>query len=250
MTSTWSGTSVASADGAHAVDVEAVAAAELQLQALEAPARVRLRRLRPHLVGRREPDRPRGRRPEPLEPEHPPDRLAEELAAEVVQRRVDRRPRGELVVGQALHHVVQGERVVAEVARDALDERERRLGRLVVALDRRRLAEPGDALVPDLDLDDLGGVLRPARDRERLGELEGDDPGGQLHARTSLEGLTPQVSDTGPSPAATLAFPAPVAQGIERAPPEREVAGSIPARRIRTRMNEPPWLRHAGQMCQ
>ena len=31
--------------------------------------------------------------------------------------------------------------------------------------------------------------------------------------------------------AARLAFPAPVAQGIERAPPEREVAGSIPARR-------------------
>jgi hypothetical protein len=32
--------------------------------------------------------------------------------------------------------------------------------------------------------------------------------------------------------AARLARPAPVAQGIERAPPEREVAGSIPARRI------------------
>jgi predicted ABC-type sugar transport system permease subunit len=30
---------------------------------------------------------------------------------------------------------------------------------------------------------------------------------------------------------ATLALPAPVAQGIERAPPEREVAGSIPAGR-------------------
>ena len=29
----------------------------------------------------------------------------------------------------------------------------------------------------------------------------------------------------------TLAASAPVAQGIERAPPEREVAGSIPARR-------------------
>jgi hypothetical protein len=32
--------------------------------------------------------------------------------------------------------------------------------------------------------------------------------------------------------------PAPVAQGIERAPPEREVAGSIPARRIQGRMVE------------
>src|SRR5512133_866961 len=29
-----------------------------------------------------------------------------------------------------------------------------------------------------------------------------------------------------------LRLPAPVAQGIERAPPERKVAGSIPARRI------------------
>jgi hypothetical protein len=31
---------------------------------------------------------------------------------------------------------------------------------------------------------------------------------------------------------ARLRAPAPVAQGIERAPPEREVAGSIPAGRI------------------
>ena len=35
--------------------------------------------------------------------------------------------------------------------------------------------------MPDLDLDDLGLVLRAARDRERLGELQGDDPGGNLH---------------------------------------------------------------------
>src|SRR5713101_3171805 len=34
------------------------------------------------------------------------------------------------------------------------------------------------------------------------------------------------------STADTLRIPAPVAQGIERAPPERKVAGSIPARRI------------------
>ena len=33
-------------------------------------------------------------------------------------------------------------------------------------------------------------------------------------------------------PAARLGPRAPVAQGIERAPPEREVAGSIPARRV------------------
>ena len=64
-----------------------------------------------------------------------------ELPAEVVQRRVDRRARGELLVRQPPHHLVERERVVAEVAGDALDVRERRLGRLVVAVDRRRLPE-------------------------------------------------------------------------------------------------------------
>jgi hypothetical protein len=39
---------------------------------------------------------------------------------------------------------------------------------------------------------------------------------------------------------ATLAFPAPVAQGIERAPPEREVAGSIPAGRISAEQPQAP----------
>src|SRR6266542_3556083 len=39
--------------------------------------------------------------------------------------------------------------------------------------------------------------------------------------------------------AARLGPRAPVAQGIERAPPEREVAGSIPARRIETGLAAP-----------
>ena len=192
-------------DGAHPIDIETVAASELQLQAPEPPARVRLRRLRPHLVGRGEPDRPGGRRPEPLEPEHSPDRLAEKLPTEVVQRCVDRGPRGELVVGQALHHVVQGERVVAEVARDALHERERRLGRLVIPLDRRSLTEPGDVPVPDLDLDHLRRVLRPARDRERLGELQGDDPGAELHAQTFAQGTVPGSDPFGVRPSESAA---------------------------------------------
>jgi hypothetical protein len=66
--------------------------------------------------------------------------------------------------------------------------------------------------VLELDVDDLGGVLRLARDDERLGETQRDDAGRDLHG-------------------GTLRTPAPVAQGIERAPPEREVAGSIPAGR-------------------
>ena len=67
--------------------------------------------------------------------------------------------------------------------------------------------------MPQLDLDDVVLVARLARDHERLGELQRRDPGGHLH-----RGYTRR--------------PAPVAQGIERAPPERKVAGSIPARRM------------------
>src|SRR5947208_12867641 len=44
----------------------------------------------------------------------------------------------------------------------------------------------------------------------------------------------------------TLMRQAPVAQGIERVPPEHEVAGSIPAGRIRPRTVEPTWLNDAG----
>src|SRR5215216_5196681 len=43
--------------------------------------------------------------------------------------------------------------------------------------------------------------------------------------------------------------PAPVAQGIERAPPEREVAGSIPARRISHLVAERKPLELAGRAC-
>ena len=60
--------------------------------------------------------------------------------------------------GSDVEDLVERPRVVAEL--DALEPGERRVRRLVVALDRRGLAEPGDAVVPDLDLDDLGLVLR------------------------------------------------------------------------------------------
>src|SRR5262249_32493742 len=81
--------------------------------------------------------------------------------------------------------------------------------------DRRSLPESGDSVVANLDVHDLRLVLRAARDRERLREPKRDDPGADFHA-----GYT---SD-----------PAPVAQGIERSPPERKAAGSIPAGRIGT----------------
>ena len=67
--------------------------------------------------------------------------------------------------------------------RRRLEVRERGLARLVVALDRRPLAEAGDAVVAQLDLDDVVLVARLARDHERFGEAQGDDPGGQLHRR-------------------------------------------------------------------
>ncbi len=53
--------------------------------------------------------------------------------------------------------------------------------RLVVALDRSALAEAARPFVAQLDDDDVRGVGRVARDRERLGELERDDPGRDLH---------------------------------------------------------------------
>ena len=71
-----------------------------------------------------------------------------------------------------------------------------------------------DAAVLDLHLYDLRLVLGAARDRERLGKPERDGAGRQQH-----EGYTSWP-------------PAPVAQGIERSPPERKAAGSIPAGRI------------------
>ena len=60
------------ADGAHALDVEPVAAAELQLQPPEAARGCLLGAAR-HVVGVAEPDRPRGRRPVAAQPEQPPD---------------------------------------------------------------------------------------------------------------------------------------------------------------------------------
>ncbi len=62
-----------------------------------------------------------------------------------------------------------------------LDERERRLGRLSVALDRRRLAAADVAAVAELDLDDVVPVARLPRDDEGLRQPEPDDVGADLH---------------------------------------------------------------------
>ncbi len=107
---------------------------------------------------------------------------------------------------------LQRERVVAEQLLRLVQECLCALEALAVVTLRLGLPEPGDAVVGELDPEHL--LLD--------GGLAGDREGS---ARRSVArrwvSLTP----------GTLSPSAPVAQGIERAPPEREVAGSIPARR-------------------
>ena len=109
------------ADGAHALDVEAVAAAELELEPAKAAGR--LLGAAGHVVGVAEPDRPRGRRPRRGQPEQPVHRDAEQLAREVVERAVERRSRRDLARGRARLDLLERERVVAEQLRVLLDVR-------------------------------------------------------------------------------------------------------------------------------
>jgi len=98
-----------------------------------------------------------------------------------VERSVDRRSAGELARGQATHHLLESEGILADQCGVLLDECARRLGALLVPLDGRALAVPRRSAVPELDDDDIRRVLRPARDPERLGEPKRDDPGRDLH---------------------------------------------------------------------
>src|SRR4029077_5615714 len=75
---------------ADALDVEPIAAAELELESPEPLERPLC--AAGHVVGITEPDRPARRRPGAPETEQSPDRLAEQLALEVVQRGVDGGP--------------------------------------------------------------------------------------------------------------------------------------------------------------
>src|SRR4051794_25538826 len=100
-----------------------------------------------------------------------------------MQSGVHGRPGSELLRRKALEDLVQRERIVSKRIGVRLEVRERRLRRLLVALDRSRLAVPHQAVVIDLDLYDLDLGLGPARDRERLLELERGDRGSQLHGR-------------------------------------------------------------------
>ena len=82
---------------------------------------------------------------------------------------------------QPLADVLERERVVADDLAVVVHEPLRRLGRLVVAVDRRRLAVARDAVVRQRDVDDVRVVRRLARDDERLRQLQPDDPCLDLH---------------------------------------------------------------------
>ncbi len=165
-----------------ALDVEAVATSELELQ----PAKGRRGSLGSpcHVVRVAEPDGPRCRRPRAREPEQTCGRQPEQLPLEVVQRRVECRFRGLLAGygGKALAEVLEGERIVAEelgvLEHECLGGRRR----LVVAVDRRSLPVAGGAVVRNGDVEHVSVIGRLARDDEGLGELQADDPGLDLHA--------------------------------------------------------------------
>ena len=166
---------------ANPLEIETVTSAELELEAPETSFGGRLLCPPRHVVGIAEPDRPRRRRALTPQSQKSVHGQVDELALEVVQRCVDRGAGRELLPRESIEDVVERERIVAESVGLRLEVRERGFRRLVVALDRRRLAESGAAVVLDLDLDDVGLVVRLARDRERLGETKRRDAGAHLH---------------------------------------------------------------------
>ncbi len=133
-----------------------------------------------HVVGIAEPDRPRGRRAGARQPEQAPDRLAERASrrGRAARRRAPPSPParpGRSASGRRSPRARTGRRRAA--ARPPRGTPSADAARLVVALDRRRLAEPGRRRRADLDLDDVGDVLRLARDHERSRRAPGSRSG-------------------------------------------------------------------------
>ena len=100
-----------------------------------------------------------------------------------MQRRVERAFRRLLAsdLPDPCADLLEGERIVADEADVLLDERERTLGGLAVALDRRPLPPALGAVVPDRDVDDVRPVLRLPADHERLRKVEANDLGADVH---------------------------------------------------------------------
>ena len=82
--------------------------------------------------------------------------------------------------------LLERKRVVAEQRAVLSDEGERRLGRLVVAVDRRRLTSSHMGSVLELDLNDVFPVACLSRDHERLCEAKAANGGDYLHAGSLL----------------------------------------------------------------
>ncbi len=97
-----------------------------------------------------------------------------------MERSVDRASGSELLAWKTGLDLIERPGVVPERVCVLLEIGDGGLDRLVVVLDRVPLAVARRAVVLDLDVDDLGGVLAPARDREGLRELQGGDPGRKL----------------------------------------------------------------------
>src|SRR6185503_20284423 len=103
--------------------------------------------------------------------------------------------------------------------------------RLPVPLVRGAFPVADHVAVADRHLQHVLRLADAPRDHERLAHLERVDAAGQLHGRRAYpNGAQRRRAPTGA--AIDWALSAPVAQGIERTPPEREVAGSNPARRM------------------
>ncbi len=130
-------------------------------------------------------DRVAGRRRRRVEPEDAPERLAADLAEQVVQGAVDGALGGHLARdgADAGEDGRDRERVVAEQRLHLLEKPHRACDRLVVVLVGRALAVSDQVAVPDRHLDDLRVGVRAARDDERLGVLELEDAGDQVHRR-------------------------------------------------------------------
>ena len=108
---------------------------------------------------------------------------AEQLALEVVERRVERRLRRLLALdgSEPGADLLEREGIVTDEVAVLGDEREGGLRGLGVALDRSCLAAPDLTVVIDRHMDDVRPVRRLATDDERLRQLETDDLGAHLH---------------------------------------------------------------------
>ena len=150
----------------------------------------------------------------PAQAEQLVDRQAGQLALQVVERRVERRARGLLARRQA------GRRA----RRARTDRRRARPAR--ASSSARRPSRRSARSAPPRRI--------PRRRRARTSTWTTSASSSELREIVNVSASRSVTVEALNSTGATLVLPAPVAQGIERSPPERKAAGSIPAGRILT----------------